>query len=202
MTALPVFSMIPRTVRPVIAASVPPAPMAPCRDCGPIRSDRQSPGGSETGVMPSDVGRWRAQRTLRYSHFFWKISRDIRAPTLSVIRQPALVLISIYRGPWLRRASRIRPAGRAAGRRAFFDKTGTSCRKTPRSPWTWRAASGATDGVCFLWATLSLHKQRKVARSRQRAKHRLGGTPSSRLWRSNKQVPRLRLGMTEKDSLT
>jgi hypothetical protein len=38
------------------------------------------------------------------------------------IHQPARVLILIYRGPWLRRDSRIRPEGRATGSRAFFDQ--------------------------------------------------------------------------------
>ena len=88
-----------------------------------------------------------------------------------------LVLILIYRGPWARRGSRIRPAGRAAGRRAFFDSTGMCCRKTPRNPRTRRVAPGATDGVCFLLVIFSLHKQRKVTRSRQRAKPRPSGKP-------------------------
>jgi hypothetical protein len=38
------------------------------------------------------------------------------------IHQQARVLILIYRGPWLRRDSRIRPEGRATGSRAFFDQ--------------------------------------------------------------------------------
>ncbi len=90
-------------------------------------------------------------------------------------RKPILVLI--YRGPWSRRVSRIRPNGRAAGRRAFFDRTRMSCRKTPRNPWTRRNAPGATDGVCFLLVIFSLHKQRKVTRSRQRAKPRANDRP-------------------------
>ena len=51
------------------------------------------------------------------------------------------------------------------------------CRKTPRNPRTRRVAPGATDGVCFLLVIFSLHKQRKVTRSRQRAKPRPSGKP-------------------------
>ena len=135
-----------------------------------------------------------------HSPFFLTNSRGICAR--HAVRQPAEVLILIYRGPWLRRDSRIRPEepapylirGRATGSRAFFDSTRMYCRKTPRSPRTRRAAPGATDGgegmrlrgtaarmserpcaarmgrKCFLLVTFSLHKQRKVTRSRQRAK--------------------------------
>ncbi len=109
------------------------------------------------------------------------------------------VLVLICRGPWLRRDSRIRPGGRAAGRRAFFDKTGMSCRKTPRNPRTRRKAPGATDGVCFLWATLSLHKQRKVARSRQRAKQEAERKAIRAIAFDFRQlkIHRLRLGITK-----
>jgi hypothetical protein len=48
--------------------------------------------------------------------------------------EAASVLILIYRGPWLRRDSRIRPAGRAAGRRAFFDQHRDVLSKNPAKP--------------------------------------------------------------------
>jgi hypothetical protein len=52
----------------------------------------------------------------------------------NAIRQPARILILIYRGPWLRRDSRIRPAGRAAGCRAFFDQHKDVLSKNPAKP--------------------------------------------------------------------
>jgi len=44
------------------------------------------------------------------------------------------VLVLIFRGPWSRRASRIRPAGRAAGGRAFFDQHTDVLSKNPAKP--------------------------------------------------------------------
>jgi hypothetical protein len=49
-----------------------------------------------------------------------QVVKEFRQPSRSDV--PALGLILIYRGPWLRRDSRIRPEGRAAGCRAFFDQ--------------------------------------------------------------------------------
>jgi hypothetical protein len=48
------------------------------------------------------------------------------------IHEPVLVLTG--RGPWSRRASRIRPEGRAAGRRAFFDQHRDVLSKNPAEP--------------------------------------------------------------------
>jgi hypothetical protein len=54
--------------------------------------------------------------------------------TFAKYQQQAAILILIYRGPWLRRDSRIRPAGRAAGRRAFFDQHTDVLSKIPAKP--------------------------------------------------------------------
>ena len=48
------------------------------------------------------------------------------------IPEPRLILI--YRGPWARRGSRIRPEGRAARRRAFFDQHTDVLSKNPAKP--------------------------------------------------------------------
>jgi hypothetical protein len=45
-----------------------------------------------------------------------------------------LILILIYWAPWARRGSRIRPEGRAAGRRAFFDQYRDVLSKNPAKP--------------------------------------------------------------------
>jgi hypothetical protein len=63
-----------------------------------------------------------------YAQVFERNSGKIRAIP---IRQLVRVLILIYRGPWLRRDSRIRPVGRAAGCRAFFDQHKDVLSKNP-----------------------------------------------------------------------
>jgi hypothetical protein len=58
-----------------------------------------------------------------------RVIKAFRQPSRSDV--PALGLILIYRGPWLRRDSRIRPVGRAAGCRAFFDQHKDVLSKNP-----------------------------------------------------------------------
>ena len=67
--------------------------------------------------------------------------------------------------PSERQVSRIRPAGRTAGCRAFFDGPWTALRKTPRDLRTRRGAPGATMGCPFFWFLFFGHAKKRNPRA-------------------------------------
>ena len=71
----------------------------------------------------------------------------------------------LFDGPPERRDSRIRPAGRAAGGRAFFDGTGMCLRKTSARHANPAQSAGRDDGLCFLLPTFLCTSKEKYGRA-------------------------------------
>ena len=121
------------------------------------------------------------------------------------------VLVLTFRGPGRDGLRGSGPQGARQEAARFSTSTGMCCRKTPRSPCTRRAASGATDGVCFLWVTLSFAQAKKsdsLAAASETREQRQGlkrGIPACAGMTEHgvagmKQIPRLQLGMTQDGS--